>query len=162
MRHHVSEYSAKIIWQKPETAAFVDNEFSRHHLWQFAGGLTVPASAAPHLASPALSVEHSIHPEEAYVASLSSCHMLWFLAIAAGRNYVVQSYIDEARGVMAANADGKLAMTRVTLRPQVCFSADAMPTPDMLARMHRLAHENCFIANSVKTEVLVKPVHAQT
>ena len=86
---NVSEHSVKIIWQKPETAAFVDNEFSRHHVWEFDGGLTVPASASPHIVSPPVSVEENIDPEEAYVASLSSCHMLWFLAIAAGRKYVV-------------------------------------------------------------------------
>jgi organic hydroperoxide reductase OsmC/OhrA len=84
--------------------------------------------------------------------------MLWFLAIAASRKYVVESYVDEAKGVMAENAAGKLAMTRVTLRPEVVFSAATIPTQDALAKMHHLAHENCFIANSVKTEVVVEPV----
>lgn len=154
----MSEYTAKIIWQKNETAAFTDNEFSRHHVWEFDGGLTIPASASPQIVPLPMSVQENVDPEEAYVASLSSCHMLWFLAIAAGRKYIVQSYVDEARGVMAKNADGKLAMTLVTLRPKVTFSANTIPTPDKLAKMHHLAHDNCFIANSVKTEVVVEPI----
>lgn len=84
--------------------------------------------------------------------------MLWFLAIAAGRKYIVESYVDEAKGVMAKNADGKMAMTLVTLRPKVIFSANTIPTSDKLAKMHHLAHDNCFIANSVKTQVVVEPL----
>lgn len=154
----MSEYVAKIIWQKPAGAAFVDNAFSRHHVWEFDGGLTVPASASPHIVPVPMSVEENIDPEEAYVAALSSCHMLWFLAIAARRKYVVDSYVDAAKGVMAENAEGKLTMTRVTLRPKVTFAADTTPAPDKVANMHHLAHENCFIANSVKTQVIVEPV----
>lgn len=105
-----------------------------------------------------MSVEENVDPEEAYVAALSSCHMLWFLAIAARRKYVVESYVDAAQGVMAENTEGKLTMTRVTLRPKVTFVADTTPAPDKVANMHHLAHESCFIANSVKTQVIVEPV----
>lgn len=154
----MSEYVAKILWQKPAGEAFIDNEYSRHHLWEFDGGLTVPASASPHIVPPPMSVEENVDPEEAYVAALSSCHMLWFLAIAARRKYVVESYVDTAKGVMAENAEGKLAMTLVTLRPKVAFAADTTPEPGKVANMHYLAHENCFIANSVKTEIMIEPV----
>lgn len=155
----MSEYLAKIKWQKSAHETFSDNEFSRHHVWEFDGGLSVPASASPQIVPLPMSVEENIDPEEAYVASLSSCHMLWFLAIAAaGRKYIVESYVDEAKGVMAENAEGKLAMTRVTLRPKVTFAADTVPTQEKLAKMHHLAHDNCFIANSVKTEVVVEPI----
>ncbi len=154
----MSEHVAKIIWQKSAGAAFVDNAFSRHHVWEFDGGLTVPASASPHIVPVPMSVEENIDPEEAYVAALSSCHMLWFLAIAARRKFVVDSYVDAAKGVMAENTEGKLTMTRVTLRPKVTFAADTTPAPDKVANMHHLAHDSCFIANSVKTQVIVEPV----
>lgn len=154
----MSEHVAKIIWQKSAGAAFVDNAFSRHHVWEFDGGLTVPASASPHIVPAPMSVEENVDPEEAYVAALSSCHMLWFLAIASRRKYVVESYVDAAQGVMAENTEGKLTMTRVTLRPKVTFAADTTPAPDKVASMHHLAHDSCFIANSVKTQVIVEPV----
>ncbi len=154
----MSEHVAKIIWQKSAGAAFVDNAFSRHHVWEFDGGLTVPASASPHIVPAPMSVEENVDPEEAYVAALSSCHMLWFLAIASRRKYVVESYVDAAQGVMAENTEGKLTMTRVTLRPKVTFAADTTPAPDKVANMHHLAHDSCFIANSVKTQVIVEPV----
>jgi len=101
---------------------------------------------------------HAVDPEEAFVASLSSCHMLWFLSIAAGRGFRVDDYADEALGTMARNAEGKLAMTRVVLRPRVVFSGDPRPGPADLAAMHHEAHAECFIANSVKTEVTCEPV----
>ena len=103
-----------------------------------------------------MSVEANVDPEEAFVASLSSCHMLWFLSVAAKKRYVVDSYIDEAVGVMEKDEKGKLAMTKVILRPQVHFSGENQPSDRARQKMHQLAHENCFIANSVKTEVLVE------
>jgi organic hydroperoxide reductase OsmC/OhrA len=102
----------------------------------------------------------AVDPEEAFVASLSSCHMLWFLSIAAQRKFCVESYIDQAQGIMARNATGKMAMTRVTLRPQVVFVGDALPTDDEIAAMHHQAHDECFIANSVTSEVRCEPVRA--
>jgi len=101
--------------------------------------------------------ERAVDPEEAFVASLSSCHMLWFLAIAAKRGYVVDRYLDEAEGEMARNEEGKLAMTRVTLRPAIAFSGERKPETAELDAMHHEAHEACFIANSVKSEVRCEP-----
>src|SRR4029077_16131982 len=120
--------------------------------WDFDGGSTIRASAAPaYLGSPAC-----VDPEEAFVASISSCHMLTFLAIASRKNYVVDDYRDEAVGVLEKDAAGRLAITRATLQPQIKFAGAKTPQPDEIARMHEQAHHACFIANSVKTEVTVK------
>ena len=123
----MSEYTAVIAWQR-NGAVFTDNRFSRGHLWSFDGGIEVPASASPHVVRPPLSVEAAVDPEEALVAALASCHMLWFLSIAAKKGFRVESYRDKAAGVLAKNADGKLAITQVTLRPEVAFASDARPS----------------------------------
>src|SRR6188474_2242754 len=112
----MSTYSALITWER-NGAAFIDNRYSRRHRWSFDGGVEVPASSSPHVVPLPLSVAAAVDPEEAFVAALASCHMLWFLSIAAKRGFVVESYRDEAVGVMAKNAAGKLSMTVVTLRP---------------------------------------------
>ena len=118
----------------------------------------MPASSSPHVVPLPFSDPAGVDPEEAFVAALSSCHMLWFLDIAARAGWVVDSYRDEAVGIMARNAEGQQAMTRVTLRPAVQFAAGHQPTPDTLHDLHHRAHTACFIANSVKTEVLCEPV----
>ena len=100
----------------------------------------------------------AVDPEEAFVASLASCHMLWFLAIAAKRGFIVDHYADAAVGVMARNAAGRMAMTRVTLRPHVAFSGERRPTAEELDALHHKAHEECYIANSVTSDVRVEPV----
>ena len=153
------EYTSKIVWNR-NGAAFSDNRYSRKHLWQFDGGLEVPASSSPHVVPVPMSDAAAVDPEEAFVASLASCHMLWFLAIAAKRRFVVDSYIDDAVGIMAKNSEGKLAMTVVTLRPKVTFSGAKQPSNDEIQSMHSRAHEECFIASSVKTEVRCEPVYA--
>lgn len=112
----MSTYTATVSWHRDE-AVFTDNRYTRAHVWQFDGGCTVPASSSPHVVPIPFSDASAVDPEEAFVASLSSCHMLWFLSIAAKRGIVVDSYRDEALGVMEKCADGKLAMTVVTLRP---------------------------------------------
>lgn len=152
----MAEHHATVEWQRG-SAAFLDNRYSRAHRWLFDGGVEVPASPAPSVVPAPMSVEAAVDPEEAFVASLSSCHMLWFLAIAAKRKFVVDSYRDQAEGVLAKNAEGKMAMTLVTLRPDARFS-DRLPTNDELNSMHHEAHEKCYIANSVKTEVRCEPV----
>src|SRR6188474_3388298 len=116
----MAEHTATVAWSRFD-AAFTDNRYSRAHRWMFDGGATIPASSSPHVVPVPMSDPMGVDPEEAFVASLSSCHMLWFLSIAAKRGYVVESYVDEAQGVMAKNGDGKLAMTAVVLRPQVSF-----------------------------------------
>ena len=151
----MSKYFAKVVWTRGEDN-FLDNRYSRGHLWSFDGGVEVRASSSPHTVPVPMSVEANVDPEEAFVASLSSCHMLWFLSVAAKKRYVVDSYIDEAVGVMEKHENGKLAMTKVILRPQVHFSGENQPSDRARQKMHQLAHENCFIANSVKTEVLVE------
>jgi organic hydroperoxide reductase OsmC/OhrA len=148
----MSQYTATITWER-RGAAFTDNRYSRAHAWHFDGGVTVPASASPHVVPLPLSDPAAVDPEEAFVAALSSCHMLWFLSLAAGRGFVVDRYDDPATGVMAKNADGKLAMTVVTLHPRVSFGGAKRPTAEEIAGLHHEAHEKCFIANSVRTEV---------
>jgi organic hydroperoxide reductase OsmC/OhrA len=155
----MGEYKSVVEWSR-DGAAFTDNRYSRGHRWLFDGGVEVPASSSPQVVPLPLSVAAAVDPEEAFVASLSSCHMLWFLAIAAQRGFVVDRYRDEAVGVMAKDTCGKLAMTRVTLRPDVHFGGDRRPSADDVAAMHHEAHEQCFIASSVKTDVRCEPVGA--
>lgn len=153
----MAEYKTVITWNR-DGAPFIDNRYSRGHLWLFDGGVEVPASSSPHVVPLPLSVAAAVDPEEAFVASLSSCHMLWFLSIAAKRGFVVESYRDEAVGVMGKDGSGKLAMTRVTLHPEVHFSGDNWPSEQGLVTMHDDAHEQCFIARSVKTVLRCEPV----
>ena len=152
----MSDYFAKVIWRRGDQP-FADNRYSRGHDWEFDGGTRVPASSSPHVVPVPLSVEAAVDPEEAFIASLSSCHMLFFLSIAAKRGFVVDEYVDEAVGTLEKDADGRTAMTSVRLRPRIEYSGDKRPTPEELERMHHKAHELCFIANSVKTEVRVEP-----
>lgn len=155
----MSTYTATIEWQRGD-APFADHRYSRAHRWRFDGGLDVAASSSPQVVPLPLSDAAAVDPEEAFVASLASCHMLWFLDIAARAGHVVDAYTDAADGVMAKNAAGKLAMTVVTLRPRVAFSGAQRPTEAELQALHHLAHERCFIANSVLTEVRCEPVPA--
>lgn len=152
----MSEYHAVVIWDR-RGAVFTDNRYSRAHLWQFDGGVEVPASSSPQVVPAPQSVEAAVDPEEAFVASLSSCHMLWFLSIAARRGFVVDSYRDEAVGLMAMNTDGKLAMIRVTLRPAVRFIGERIPNASEIDALHHESHGKCFIASSVKTDVRCEP-----
>ena len=146
----MSEHLAKISWSRGGRD-FTYETYSRDHTWTFDGGVEVAATAAPaFLGNPA-----RVDPEEAFVAAVASCHMLTFLAIAAKRRFVVDRYEDAATGFMEKNDAGKLAVTRVTLRPAIQF-AEKSPSADELARLHELAHESCFIANSVRTEITVE------
>lgn len=154
----MSEYTAKLVWQRHPTEAFSDNRYSRRHLVAFDGGVELPASSSPTVVPLPLSDASAVDPEEMFVASLSSCHLLWFLSLAAGAGLRVERYEDDAVGTMARNAEGRMAMTRVVLRPRVTFVAGSAPVDaNALAALHHQAHEKCFIANSVKTEVLCEP-----
>jgi organic hydroperoxide reductase OsmC/OhrA len=153
----MAQYTVTIRWSRGEQP-FTDKRYSRGHTWSFDGGVEVPGSSSPHSVPLPYSRADAVDPEEAFVASLSSCHMLWFLSIAAQRGFCVDSYVDEAAGVMSRNADGKVAMTTVTLRPAVRFAGAGVPTPGDIDAMHHDAHAECFIANSVKTEVRCEPV----
>lgn len=148
----MSEHQVTIDWRR-ETPEFDYQTYNRDHNWSFDSGITVRASATPAY----LGNEQCVDPEEAFVASLSSCHMLTFLAIACKKRFTVDSYRDQAVGILAKDQAGRLAMTKVTLRPQVGFGGEKTPTTEELARMHDQAHDACFIANSVKTEVVVEP-----
>ncbi|GAB3937676.1 OsmC family protein [Kribbella albertanoniae] len=146
----MSEHVVDVSWSRGEHE-FTYDTYSRDHEWRFDGGITVPGSANPaYLGSPGL-----VDPEEAFVAAISSCHMLTFLAIAARKRLVVDSYDDHAVGVMAKNEAGRVAVTAVALHPKIVW-AGAEPAADVLDRLHHLAHQECFIANSVTTEITVE------
>ena len=148
----MSEHAVKIAWERT-TDDFKYETYTRNHRWTFVEkGVSVPASAAPAF----LGEDGHVDPEEALVASLSSCHMLTFLAVAAKKRFVVDRYEDNAVGQLAKNESGQWAITRVVLRPQIVFGGDVQPTPEQLEQMHHLAHQECFIANSVRTEVVVE------
>jgi len=155
----MSSHTVTIRWLRGDQQ-FTDNRFSRGHTWIFDGGVEVQASSSPHVVPLPCSQANAVDPEEAFVASLSSCHMLWFLFIAAKRGFCIDSYIDDAVGVMGRNALGKLSMTRVTLRPSVAFGGNRLPAKSDIESMHHEAHAECFIANSVKTDVQCEPVYA--
>lgn len=152
----MAEYTATVHWER-DGQKFTDNKYSRRHLVEFDGGVTVPASSSPHSVPLPFSSADAVDPEEAFVAALSSCHLLWFLSLAAKRGFVVDSYRDEAVGTLARNAEGKIAMTEVTLRPAVQFVGEIQPTAEEIQTLHEEAHEQCFIANSVKSEVRFEP-----
>ena len=152
----MSEYFADIIWARQPQENYLDHQYSRGHQWRFDGGATVAASSSPHVVPLPYSVEANVDPEEAFVASLSSCHMLFFLSIAAKRKFVVDVYIDQAVGIMEKDKTGSVSMTKVTLKPRVKFSGERQPNLQQLEKMHDQSHQQCFIANSVKTEVVTE------
>jgi organic hydroperoxide reductase OsmC/OhrA len=149
------EYTATVRWTRGEGEAFSDNRYSRGHEWLFDGGITVPGSSSPSVVPLPLSREDAVDPEEAFVAAVSSCHMLTFLGIAAKKRFVVDRYEDKAFGVMTPNERGKLFVSKITLDPIIEFSGEKRPTPEQIADIHHLAHKECFIANSVLTEIVV-------
>ena len=151
----MATYTATIRWTRAASEAFTDGRYSRAHEWAFDGGAVVPASSSPQVVPLPFSDPAGVDPEEAFVASLSSCHMLFFLDFARRAGLVVEGYEDVAEGVMAKRDDGRMAMTRVTLRPRIEWGGDA-PDADALAALHHKAHEACFIANSVTSEVRIE------
>jgi len=152
----MSQHEATISWRRNDEV-FTDGKYSRGHSWRFDGGLMVAASASPHVVRAPFSIAEAVDPEEAFVASLSSCHMLWFLDLAARAGFVVEAYEDPAVGRMAKNTSGRLAIVEVVLRPKVVFAGDHQPSAADVASLHHRAHAECFIANSVKTDVRVEP-----
>ena len=152
----MSEHQTVVTWNR-QGAVFLDNRYSRAHTWQFDGGIVVPASSSPQVVPAPLSLAAAVDPEEAFVVSLSSCHMLWFLSLAAAQGWLVESYRDAAIGTVAKDGAGKLVMKVVTLRPEVVFGGDRQPADAEIEALHHQAHEECFLANSVKTEVRWEP-----
>ncbi len=153
----MSEYKTTVLWER-SNANFTDNRYSRGHRWFFDGGIEVAASSSPQVVPLPFSIAKAIDPEEAFVASLSSCHMLWFLSTARDLGFVVDTYRDEAVGVLAKDVSGRLAMTTVTLHPETRFAGDRQPTVGEVAAMHDEAHAQCFIARSVKTDLRCEPM----
>lgn len=149
----MSKHEAKVVWQRGEQP-FADNKYSRAHKWFFDGGAVIEGSPSPSVVPVPYASEAAVDPEEAYVASLSSCHMLWFLDLARRAGHVVDSYSDQAVGHMERLSKGKMWISRVELNPEIRW-ADPQPDSRAVAELHHAAHENCFIANSVKTEVVV-------
>lgn len=152
----MSTYVATVAWTRGDQP-FTDGKYSRAHAWKFDGGIEVRGSSAPGVVKPPLSDPAAVDPEEAFVASLASCHMLFFLDFSRRDGFVVDAYEDDAEGVLAKDSEGKMAMTVVTLRPRVTFSGEKRPTAAQLEELHHNSHEACFIASSVKTEVRVEP-----
>jgi organic hydroperoxide reductase OsmC/OhrA len=151
----MSTYTASIRWKRTGDGDFTKGQYSRLHDWAFDGGAVVSASPSPHVVPAPWSSQAGVDPEEAFVASLSSCHMLFFLDFARRAGFIVDSYVDDAEGVMEKREDGKIAMTRVTLRPRIAWCGEP-PNEAALDDLHHKAHEACFIANSVTTEVTVQ------
>ena len=151
----MSEYKATIKWQRTGPD-FLKGRYSREHTWVFDGGVTVPASAAPGVVPAPWSNPAGVDPEEAFVAAISSCHMLTFVWLASKRGFQIDSYEDEAVGTMTKNEKGVPWVSAIALNPKIAFSGDKMPRPEDLEQLHHLAHEQCYIANSVKTEVTVR------
>jgi organic hydroperoxide reductase OsmC/OhrA len=156
----MADYHATLCWQRGEQV-FSDRRYSRRHEMHFDGGAVVPGSSSPHSVKLPYSDPSAVDPEEAFVASLASCHMLWFLDLACRAGWVVDDYRDDAVGRMDKNADGRMAMTLVTLRPAVRFAGARRPDAAEIERLHHAAHNECYIANSVKTTVHCEPIFVE-
>lgn len=150
----MSTYHATIRWKRQGGGDFTKGQYTRAHEWDFDGGVTLAASASPHVVPAPWSDERAVDPEEAFIASLASCHMLFFVDFARRAGFVVDSYVDEAEGTLEKRVDGKTAITRVTLHPRVVWGENA-PEGAAVAELHHRAHEACFIANSVTSEVII-------
>ena len=152
----MSEHRATVQWQRGDDEDFARGRYSRAHLWSFDGGAQLRASASPSVVRAPWSDAAAVDPEEAYVAALSSCHMLWFLSLAAGAGFVVESYADDAVGHMREVRPQRPAITEVILRPRVVFDPAHAADDAQLQALHHQAHEHCFLANSVKTAIRVE------
>jgi len=152
----MAEYKATIKWERT-SPDFLRGRYAREHTWTFDGGATVAASSSPHVVPLPWSNAAAVDPEEAFVAAISSCHMLTFLFVAAKRGFQVDSYQDEATGTLTKNEKGVPWMSSVVLNPKIAYGGDKTPSAAEIEQLHHLAHEQCYIAQSVKTDVTVKP-----
>ena len=150
----MASYTATVLWTRDD-AAFTDGQYSRAHEIAFDGGVTMPASSSPHVVKLPLSREDAVDPEEMLVASLSSCHMLFFLDFSRRAGFVIDAYSDQAEGVMGKDERGRIAMTQVKLNPIVIWAGDKQPAPEEVRELHHKAHEACFIANSFRGDVAI-------
>lgn len=149
----MSEYFATVEWKR-HSQDFLSREYSRAHEWKFEGGVVIPASSSPHIVPVPMSIADNVDPEEAFVASISSCHMLFFLDFASRRKLIVDQYTDKAVGTLTIGSNGKMMMTEVVLKPDVTFVGER-PSAQVLQELHHQSHEACFIANSILTDVRV-------
>ena len=149
----MSQHSAHIEWQKAPNEMFIDGRYNRVHQWRFDGGFSMPASPSPMIVLPPFSNPDFVDPEEAFIASLASCHMLFFLHFAANQGIVIEGYTDNAVGELAKNVEGKLCITSVTLKPEVILAEQSIAHKKSLAELHHQAHEACFLARSVNFEI---------
>ena len=154
-RQVAHQYRASVKWTR-DGATFTDQRYSRGHTWNFDGGISVAASSSPLSVKLPYSVAEAVDPEEALVAALASCHMLTFLYVAAKQGFVVEDYTDDAVGEMSKNERGKFWVSKVILSPAIAFAGEKRPSPEQWDELHHLAHEECYIANSVKSEVIVQ------
>ena len=150
------EHKANISW-KLEGTEFLKGRYSREHTWSFDGGLTIPASPSPTVVPKPWSNPAHVDPEEAFVASVASCHMLWLLDVAIGAGFEVISYEDTPNGIMTRNERGAFWISEITLRPSIVWGGETQPARSEIEALHHEAHEKCFIANSIKTDVIVRP-----
>lgn len=149
------KYKIKVLWEQNSADTFTNNKYSRAHEWIFDGGMELPASSSPQVVPVPMSDESAVDPEEAFVASLASCHMLFFLSIAASRNYIITRYEDQAEGIMGKNEYGEMAMITVSLNPRVTFIGSDNPSAEQESQIHQLAHSKCFIANSIRSKIII-------
>jgi organic hydroperoxide reductase OsmC/OhrA len=155
----MADYACTLEWSRG-SAAFTDLQYSRAHTWRFDGGTVVPGSSSPHSVRLPFSDPGAVDPEEALVAAVSSCHMLWFLSLAAAEGYIVDRYSDAAEGRVGPVGFGRTAMTDIVLRPQVVFSGARRPDQRGYDALHHVAHERCTIANSLRSAVRVEGAFA--
>lgn len=153
----MSVHTATIEWRRGDQV-FTDRRYSRAHDWRFDGGAVVRASSDPSSIPPPLSDPAAVDPEEALVAAVSACHMMFFLGYAAKDGFTVDSYVDQAEGALGRDERGKTAITAVTLRPRIVWSGGHTPTPDEVAALHHRSHDDCFIANSIRAPVRIETV----
>jgi len=153
----MSKYTAKIIWKSDADELFPKGRYTRGHVWEFDGGVTVPASSSPHAVRVPFSVEAAVDPEEALVAAAASCHMLTFLWVASRKGFNIESYEDNAVGEMTKDEDGRQWISRITLDPTIVWIGEA-PDDVQIAELHHAAHDGCYIANSIRSEIVVRTV----
>ena len=147
------KYNIKVLWENNDAEAFTNNKYNRAHKWFFDSGIELQASSSPQVVPLPMSDEMAVDPEEAFVASLASCHMLFFLSIASAQGYIINKYEDHAEGLMGKNEQGQTAITTVNLNPLIIFSGSNIPTSEQVSMLHGQAHSKCFIANSVRSKI---------
>jgi organic hydroperoxide reductase OsmC/OhrA len=147
--------NAKILWHRSPEEKFLDGNYRRVHNWILDGGMRIEASSSPEIIPMPMSDPSLIDPEEAFIASIASCHMLFFLSIAAKKKFIIENYEDNPEAIMGNNNEGKMAILSLILQPKVTFAGTNIPAEDNIKLIHELAHSNCFLANSIRTKISI-------